>query len=78
MAYYGRGNKCRFWQIFVEALKEFLNLFIQSETSVSTHEYTEHNHASKYIMLPSNFGVEHCGLSPSRRRDVVINWYLLP
>ena len=59
-----RRNKCRFWQIFVEALKEFPNTFIQSQSSASTHEYSESNHASKYVMLLSNFVDEHHGLSP--------------
>ena len=36
-----RGNKCRFWQIVVEALEEFPNHFIQSQTSASTHEYSQ-------------------------------------
>ena len=35
----------------MEALEEFPNLFIQSETSASTHEYSESNRASKYVML---------------------------
>ena len=61
------GNKFRFWQIFVEALEEFPNLFIQSETSASTHEYSESNRASKYVMLLSNFGDEHRGLSPASK-----------
>ena len=63
-----RGNKFRFWQIFMEALEEFPNIFIQSETSMSTHEYSESNRASKYVMLLSNFGNQHRGL----------NWYLFP
>ena len=48
----------------MEALKEFPNLFIQSETSASTHEYSERNLARKYVMLLSNFGDELLGLSP--------------
>ena len=43
----------------MEALEEFLNLFIQSETNASTHEYSESNHASKYVMLLSNVVDEH-------------------
>lgn len=31
-----RRNKCRFWEIFVEAREEFLNLYIQSATSLAT------------------------------------------
>ena len=61
---FSRGNNCRFWQIFVEALEEFPYLCIQSETSTSTHEYSESNRASKYVMLLSNFENEHRGLSP--------------
>ena len=38
--------------------------FIQSETSASTHEFSESNRASKYVMLLGNFGDEHRGLSP--------------
>ena len=60
---YSRGNTCRFWQIFVEALEEFPNHLIQSKTSASTHEYSESNRASKYVMLLSNFGDENRGLS---------------
>ena len=56
--------QCRFWQIFVEALEEFPNLFIQSETSASTREYSETNRASKYVTLLGNFVDEHRGLSP--------------
>ena len=41
-----RGNKCRFWQIFVEALEEFPIVIIQSRNSASTHEYSENCHAS--------------------------------
>ena len=52
-----RGNN------FIEALEEFPNLFIQSETSASTHEYSEIKYASKYVTLLSNFGDENCGLS---------------
>ena len=52
------------WQIFVEAHEEFPNLFIQSETSASSHEYSESSRASKYVMLLSNFGDEHHVLSP--------------
>ena len=52
------------WQIFVEALEEFLNLFIQLETCASTHEYSESKRASKYVMLLSNFVEEQRGLSP--------------
>ena len=44
--------------------QEFPNLLIQSETSANTHGYSVSNHASKYVMLLSNFGVEHRGLSP--------------
>ena len=51
-----KTHKCRFWQIFVEALEEFTNLFIQSETSASTHGYSESNHASKYVLLLGNVG----------------------
>ena len=47
-----------------EALEEIPNHFIQSKTSASTHEYTESNRASKYVMLLSNSGNEHRGLSP--------------
>ena len=60
-----RRNEWRFWQIFVEALEQFLNHFIQSKTSASTHEYSESNHASKYVMLLSNFaGYEHRRICP--------------
>ena len=61
---FSQGNKCRFSQIFVEALKEFPNLFIQSETSANTYEYSESHCASKYVMLLSNFGDQHCRLIP--------------
>ena len=43
---------------------EFSNLFIQSETSASTHKYSESNRASKYVMLLSNFRDKHRGPSP--------------
>ena len=76
---YSRGNKCHFWQIFVGALKEFPNLFIQSETSASIHEYSESNSASKYVMLLSNFGDEHHMLSPILRgRIFAIDRNLFP
>ena len=39
VSYYSRGNKCQFWQIFVEAVEESPNYFIQSKTSASSHEY---------------------------------------
>ena len=58
------SNECWFWQIFVEALEEFPNHFIQSEFSASTHEYSESNRANKYVMLLSNFREENRGLSP--------------
>ena len=44
--------------------KSFPNLFIQSETSASTHEYPESNRASKCVMLLSNFESKNRGLSP--------------
>ena len=59
-------------------LEVFLNLFIQSETSASTHEYSESNRASKYVMLHSDFGDEHRRLSPISDGDFVINWFLFP
>ena len=46
-----RGNKCQIWQIFVEALEEFPNYFIQSKTCASAHEHS----VTKYFMLLSNF-----------------------
>ena len=55
---------CRFWQIFVKALEVFTIVIIQSRNSASTHEYSENNCASKYVMLLSNFGKENRGLSP--------------
>ena len=48
----------------MEVLEELPNHFIQSGTSTSTHEYFESNRASKYVMLLTNFGDEHRGLSP--------------
>ena len=69
-----QGNKCRFWHIFVEALEDFPNHFIQSKTSASTHECSVSNRVSKYVMLLSNFMDENRGLSPV----FVINWYLFP
>ena len=75
-----QGNKCRFWQIFVEALKEFLDLFIQSKSSRSMCEYSESNHASKYmymyVMLLATLGTKTAGSGLSQKRNVVINWYL--
>ena len=47
------GNKCRFRQIFVEALEELPKHFIQSKTSASTHEQSR-----------QLFGEENRGLSP--------------
>ena len=67
---FSQGKKCRFWKIFVEALEEFPNLFIQSETSASSHDHSERNH----VMLLSNCGDEHRGLGPVSD----INWYLFP
>ena len=61
---FSQGNKYRFWQIFVETPEEFPILIIQSKTSASTHEYSESNRASKYVMLLSNFVDENRGLSP--------------
>ena len=58
-----RGNKCQFWQIFVEAREEFPNYFIQSKTSASAHEYSVSNRVNKYIMSLSNFWDENRGLS---------------
>ena len=58
-----RENKCQFWQIFVEALEEFPNYFIQSKTSASAHEHSGSNRANKYVVLLSNFWDENCGLS---------------
>ena len=46
------------------AFKDFPNLFIQSETSASTPKYSESNHASKYVMLLSNFRDKDHELSP--------------
>ena len=57
------GNKFWFREIFVEALDEFPRYFIQSKTSTSTHECSESNVASKFLMLLSNFWDEHRGLS---------------
>ena len=37
---------------------------MQSKTNAITHEYSESNRASKYVMLLSNFGEENRGLSP--------------
>ena len=48
----------------MEALEEFPNQFIQSKPSVSTHEYSESNRASKYVMFLGNFGEENRRLSP--------------
>ena len=72
------GNNCRFWQIFVEALEEFPNLFIQSKTSASTHEYFESNCASKCVMLLSNFGAEHRRLSPVSEAGFCYQLVLVP
>ena len=58
-----RGNKCQFWQIFVEAHEEFPNYFIQSKTRASAQEYSGSNRANKYVMLLSNFWDENRGLS---------------
>ena len=63
---------------YVEALEEFPNIFIQSETSASTHEYSESNLASKYVMLFSNSGTNTAGSVPYGRQDYVIDWYLFP
>ena len=60
---YSRGNKCQFWQIFVEAHEELPNYFIQSKTSASAHEYSVSNRA---------------GSVTSRRSDRAINWHLFP
>ena len=58
-----RGNKRQFWQIFVEALGEFPNYFIQSKPSASAHEYFGSKRANNYVMLLSNFWGENRGLS---------------
>ena len=60
---FSRGNKCQFWQIFVEAREESPNDFIQSKTSASAHEYSVSNRANKYVMSLSNFWDENRGLS---------------
>ena len=44
-------NKFWFWQIFVEALDEFPNYFIQLKTTASAHEYSESNVATKFVIL---------------------------
>ena len=68
-----------FSKIFVEALKEFPTVIIQSRNSASTHKYSESNGTSKYAMLLSNFGDKHfMGSVPLRRWDFAINWYLFP
>ena len=54
-----RGNKCRFNQIFVEALEEFPTLIIQSKTSASTHEYSEN-------CVDDNFRRQHFALNGYR------------
>ena len=78
--------KSRFWQIFVEGLEEFPIVIIQSETSTSTHEYSENCHASIaqctyvysgiYVMLLSNFRTKIVGSVSSRRLDFTLNWYV--
>ena len=50
--------------------------FYPIKPSANTHEYSESNRASKYVMLLSNFEDEHRGLSPSWRRDFAIDWYM--
>ena len=72
-------KKCRLWQISDEALvEEFPNLFIQSETSARTHEYSESNRASKYVMLLSNFGKEYRGLTPVLEAGIPDQLVLIP
>ena len=68
-----RGNQCRFQKIFAKALEEFLNRFIQSETSPSTHEYSESNRASKFVCCLATSGTNTAGSVPFR-----FNWYLFP
>ena len=63
------GNKCRFWQIFVEALEEFPILIVQSKASVSTHEYSE-------IMKTGQVAKQLRGRTPRAQTRFVINWYL--
>ena len=70
-----RGNKFRFWKIFLEAFKEFLNHFIQSKTTVSTPKAIEP--ANMSCCLATSWK-KTAGSVPSRRRDFVINWYFSP
>ena len=48
-----QGNKYHFGQIFVEVVKEFLIVIIQSWNSMSTRDYSENYHASiaQQVML---------------------------
>ena len=39
-------QECWFWQIFVEALEEFLIVIIQSRNSANTHKYSKNCHTS--------------------------------
>ena len=57
------GNKCQFWQIFVAALEESRNYFIQSKTSSSAFQFSDSNRASKYVLFLCNFRLEHRCLS---------------
>ena len=58
------------------SLKEFLNLFIQSETSASTHKAI--TPAANTSCCLATLGMNTAGSVASRRRDFVINCYLFP
>ena len=73
--FYSQGNKCRFCQIFVEALKEFPNLFIQSETSASTPKAIAPANTSCCLATSET---NTAGSVMSRRRDFAINGSLFP
>ena len=70
--------QCFIMPIFVEALEEFPNLFIQSETGASTHEYSESFRATKYVMLLSNFEDEHRGFSPVSEAGLCLQLVFVP
>ena len=65
------GNKCQFWQIFVEALKEFPNYFIQSKTLETILQ-------TNISCRLATFGVKTTGSVTSWRSDRSINWHLFP
>lgn len=58
-------NKYWLWQIFVQALSNFLNYFIKSKTCASTNKYSKSNHTNWSCCLAS--GMHGLGLVSEAR-----------